>query len=286
MAGAANATAEAGLLKSLSQRHSVLVGIAILVIIGLAAIFAPFITPFDPGKLAIADRLKPPSGVHFFGTDEFGRDIFTRVLFAGRISMTVGISVAVLSSLFGVIFGLLAGFFRRLDAPISRIVDAMMAFPDILLAIALVAALGGSVFNVIIALTIVYTPRVARIVRASTLVIRELTYVEAARALGVSTWRILTNHVLRNIVSPLIVQATFVFAYAMLAEAGLSFLGVGVDPSTPTWGTMINAGRKYVSTAGWMILFPGVAITICVLALQIVGDGLRDALDPNLSKEL
>jgi len=139
---------------------------------------------------------------------------------------------------------------------------------------------------VIIALTIVYTPRVARIVRASTLVIRELTYVEAARALGVSTWRILINHVLRNIVSPLIVQATFVFAYAMLAEAGLSFLGVGVDPSTPTWGTMINAGRKYVSTAGWMILFPGVAITVCVLALQIVGDGLRDALDPNLSKEL
>lgn len=286
MAGAANPTAEAGLLKTLSQRHSVLVGVLILVVIGLAAVLAPLITPFDPGKLAVADRLKPPGGVHFFGTDELGRDIFTRLLFAGRVSMTVGISVAVLSSIIGVVFGLAAGFFRRLDAPISRVVDAMMAFPDILLAIALVAALGGSVLNVIIALTVVYTPRVARIVRASTLVIRELTYVEAARALGVSTWRILTNHVLRNIVSPLIVQATFVFAYAMLAEAGLSFLGVGVDPSTPTWGTMINAGRKYVSTAGWMILFPGVAITLCVLALQIVGDGLRDALDPNLSKEL
>jgi peptide/nickel transport system permease protein len=200
--------------------------------------------------------------------------------------MTVGFSVAVLSSLVGVVFGLAAGFFRPLDSPISRVVDAMMAFPDILLAIALVAALGGSVLNVIIALSIVYTPRVARIVRASTLVIRELTYVEAARALGVSTWRILTSHVLRNIVSPLIVQATFVFAYAMLAEAGLSFLGVGVDPSTPTWGTMINEGRKYVATAGWMILFPGIAITLSVLALQIVGDGLRDALDPNLSREL
>ena len=286
MAGAANPSAEAGLLKTLSQRHSVLVGVVILIVIGLAAVLAPLITPFDPGKLAVADRLKPPGGVHFFGTDELGRDIFTRLLFAGRVSMTVGISVAVFSSIIGVVFGLAAGFFRRLDAPISRVVDAMMAFPDILLAIALVAALGGSVLNVIIALTVVYTPRVARIVRASTLVIRELTYVEAARALGVSTWRILTNHVLRNIVSPLIVQATFVFAYAMLAEAGLSFLGVGVDPSTPTWGTMINAGRKYVSTAGWMILFPGIAITLCVLALQIVGDGLRDALDPNLSKEL
>lgn len=286
MAGAANPTAEAGLLKTLSQRHSVLIGIAILAIVALAAVFAPLITPFDPGKLSIANRLKPPDAVHYFGTDELGRDIFTRVLFAGRVSMTVGIAVAVFSSLVGVVLGLAAGFFRRLDAPISRVVDAMMAFPDILLAIALVAALGGSVLNVIIALSIVYTPRVARIVRASTLVIRELTYVEAARALGVSTWRILTNHVLRNIVSPLIVQATFVFAYAMLAEAGLSFLGVGVDPSTPTWGTMINAGRKYVSTAGWMILFPGLAITLCVLALQIVGDGLRDALDPNLSKEL
>lgn len=280
MAGAANATAEAGLLKSLSQRHSVLVGIAILVIIGLAAIFAPFITPFDPGKLAIADRLKPPSGVHFFGTDEFGRDIFTRVLFAGRISMTVGISVAVLSSFFGVIFGLLAGFFRRLDAPISRIVDAMMAFPDILLAIALVAALGGSVFNVIIALTIVYTPRVARIVRASTLVIRELTYVEAARALGVSTWRILTNHVLRNIVSPLIVQATFVVAFAILAEASLSFLGAGVPQDVPTWGSMVSAGQARLQQAWWAAVFPGIFLFATVLAINLIGDALRDALDP------
>ncbi|HET7411167.1 MAG TPA: ABC transporter permease [Pararhizobium sp.] len=286
MATAANPTAEAGLVKTLLRRHSVLIGLAILIVIGLAAIFAPAFAPFDPGKMSIANRLHPPGGVHFFGTDEFGRDTFTRVLYAGRVSMTVGFSVAVLSSLIGVIFGLAAGFFRAVDSPISRVVDAMMAFPDILLAIALVAALGGSVLNVIIALTIVYTPRVARIVRASTLVIRELTYVEAARALGVSTWRILLNHVLRNIVSPLIVQATFVFAYAMLAEAGLSFLGVGVDPSTPTWGTMINEGRKYVATAGWMILFPGIAITLSVLALQIVGDGLRAALDPNLSREL
>jgi len=286
MATASSPSAEVGLLKSLAQRQSVLIGLAVLAIIALAAVLAPWIAPFEPNKLAIVSRLKPPGGVHFFGTDEYGRDIFSRTIYAGRVSLTVGISVALLSSIVGVFFGLLAGFFRKLDTPISRIVDAMMAFPDILLAIALVAALGGSVLNVIIALSIVYTPRVARVARASTLVIRELTYVEAARALGTSTWRILIIHVLRNILSPLIVQATFTFAYAMLAEAGLSFLGVGVDPSTPTWGTMINEGQKYVTTAGWMILFPGIAITLCVLALQIVGDGLRDALDPNLSKEL
>ncbi|MEM5435864.1 ABC transporter permease [Paraburkholderia diazotrophica] len=279
-------SAEVGLLKSLAQRHSAIVALAILIIIALVAISAPWIAPFAPNKLAVLNRLQPPGGVHLLGTDEYGRDIFSRVIFAGRVSLTVGISVSLFSSIFGVAFGLLAGFFRRLDTPISRVVDAMMAFPDILLAIALVAALGGSVLNVIIALSVVYTPRVARVARASTLVIRELTYVEAARALGTSTWRILVIHVLRNIVSPLVVQATFTFAYAMLAEAGLSFLGVGVDPSTPTWGTMINDGSRYVSTASWMILFPGLAITLCVLALQIVGDGLRDALDPNLSKEL
>lgn len=286
MAGASSQTAEIGLLKALAQRQSVLVGLAILLVIALAAILANWLAPFDPNKLMIVDRLKPPGGTHYFGTDEYGRDIFSRVIFAGRVSLSVGLSVAVLSTIAGVFFGLLAGFFRGLDTPISRVIDAMMAFPDILLAIALVAALGGSVLNVIIALSIVYTPRVARVARASTLVIRELTYVEAARALGTSTVRILFIHVLRNIVSPLIVQATFTFAYAMLAEAGLSFLGVGVDPSTPTWGTMINEGRKYVSTAGWMILFPGIAITLCVLALQVAGDGLRDALDPTLSKEL
>ncbi|TPW30661.1 ABC transporter permease [Pararhizobium mangrovi] len=285
----ANAPAHAGgpgLVKLLAQRQSVVIGLAILFVLGAAAILAPVVAPADPNKLAIASRLTPPGWAHLFGTDEYGRDIFSRVIFAGRVSLTVGLCVAAFSTVAGVFFGLMGGFFRRLDAPVSRVVDAMMAFPDILLAIALVAALGGSVLNVIIALSVVYTPRVARVARASTLVIRELTYVEAARALGVSTWRILANHVLRNIVSPLIVQATFTFAYAMLAEAGLSFLGVGVDPSTPTWGTMINEGRKYVSSAGWMILFPGIAITLCVLALQIVGDGLRDALDPNLSKEL
>jgi peptide/nickel transport system permease protein len=185
-----------------------------------------------------------------------------------------------------VTLGVIAGFFRKLDTPIARIIDAMMAFPDILLAIALVAALGPSLTTVIVALGIVYAPRLARIVRASTLVIRELPYVEAARALGVSTGRIMTRHVLRNLTSPILVQATFIFAYSMLAEAGLSFLGLGVSPEVPTWGTMIAAGRQYVGQADWMTLFPGIAIVLAVLSLQMVGDGLRDLLDPRLRKDL
>jgi len=277
---------ETGLLRTMARRPSVAIGLMIFALLVLAAVLAPYISPYNPNKLAIAQRLHGPSGAHFFGTDEFGRDIFSRVIFAGRISLSVGLGVAILSSVFGVILGLLGGFFRRLDAPVSRVIDAMMAFPDILLAIALVAALGSSIVNIIIALSIVYAPRIGRIIRAATLVIRELTYVEAARALGVATWRILANHVLRNVVSPIIVQATFVFAYAMLAEAGLSFLGVGVDASTPTWGTMINEGAQYVGKADWIIVFPGIAITLCVLSLQIAGDGLRDALDPRLSREL
>jgi peptide/nickel transport system permease protein len=198
----------------------------------------------------------------------------------------VGASVVAISTVAGVVLGLLGGYFRRLDAPIARLLDAMMAFPDILLAISLVAALGPSLANVIVALSIVYAPRLARIVRASTLVIRELPYVEAARALGVSTPRILASHVLRGLISPIMVQGTFVFAYAMLTEAGLSFLGVGVSPSVPTWGTMISLGREYMHRAPWIMLFPGLAIILSVLSLQLIGDGLRDLLDPRLSKEI
>ena len=277
---------ETSLWRTLTQRRSVAVGMAILAVVGTAAVFAPLLAPYDPDAMSIRNRLTPPGAEWWLGTDEFGRDTFSRLIYAGRVSLTVGLGVAALSSLIGIALGLIGGFFRRLDPPVSRLIDAMMAFPDILLAIALVAALGGSLVNVILALAIVYAPRIARVVRASTLVIRELPYVEAARALGVSTPRVLVHHVLRNMVSPIIVQATFIFAYAMLAEAGLSFLGVGVDPATPTWGTMINAARQYVGTADWLILFPGISITLCVLSLQIAGDGLRDALDPRISKEL
>lgn len=268
------------------QRRTLAIGLAVIATITLLAVLAPLIAPYAPNKLSIVNRLKPPSTTWFFGTDEFGRDVFSRTIYAGQLSLMVGAAATALAGVVGITLGIVAGFFRKADGVVSRIIDAMMAFPDILLAIALVAALGPSLATVIIALGIVYAPRLARIVRASTLVIRELPYVEAARALGVPTWRIMTRHVLRNLVSPILVQATFIFAYAMLAEAGLSFLGVGVSPEIPTWGTMIASGRQYVGQADWVTIFPGLAIILTVLSLQLVGDGLRDLLDPRLRKDL
>jgi peptide/nickel transport system permease protein len=275
-----------GLLRLIRSRPTLAAGLVILVTMTALAVLAPWVAPHSPVRLSIANRLKPPSAIYWFGTDEFGRDVLSRAMFAGRVSLLVGFAVVVVSSLLGVTLGLVAGFFKRLDTPVARVIDAMMAFPEILLAISLVAALGPSLANVILALSIVYAPRLARIVRASTLVIRELPYVEAARALGVSTPRILVSHVLRNLISPVLVQGSFVFASAMLAEAALSFLGVGVNPEIPTWGNMINAGRDYVGTADWLMLFPGIAIVLAVLSLQMIGDGLRDLLDPRLRKDL
>ncbi|EHH05308.1 peptide/nickel transport system permease protein [Agrobacterium tumefaciens] len=273
-------------IRRLLKRKTVAAGLIVLLIFVLLAVFAPMIAPYSPSKLSIVNRLKPPSELYWFGTDEFGRDVFSRTIYAGRLSLLVGAAVVALSALIGITLGLLAGFFQKLDTPIARLIDAMMAFPDILLAIALVAALGPSLTTVIIALAVVYSPRLARIVRASTLVIRELPYVEAAKALGISTFHIMTRHVLRNLVSPILVQCTFLFASAMLAEAGLSFLGLGVSPEIPTWGTMISAGRQYIGQADWMTYFPGFAIILSVLSLQMVGDGLRDMLDPRLRRDL
>lgn len=273
-------------IRRLLKRRTVAAGLIVLLVFVLLAVFAPMIAPYSPSKLSIVNRLKPPSELYWFGTDEFGRDVFSRTIFAGRLSLLVGAAVVALSALIGITLGLLAGFFPKLDTPIARLIDAMMAFPDILLAIALVAALGPSLTTVIIALAVVYSPRLARIVRASTLVIRELPYVEAAKALGISTFHIMTRHVLRNLISPILVQCTFLFASAMLAEAGLSFLGLGVSPEIPTWGTMISAGRQYIGQADWMTYFPGFAIILSVLSLQMVGDGLRDMLDPRLRRDL
>ena len=277
---------EPNIFSRLLGRPTSAAGIAVLVIIVLAAILAPVIAPYAPSKLSIASRLHGPSFDHLFGTDDLGRDVFTRMLYAARTSLSVGFAVVIFSSIIGTILGLTSGYFKRLDAPVSRLIDAMMAFPDILLAIALVAALGATAVNVVIALGIVYAPRLARVVRASTLVIRELPYVEAAWALGVPTPIILIRHVLRNVTSPLLVQGTFIFANAILAEAGLSFLGVGISPDIPTWGTMIATGRQYMDQAPWVMMFPGAAIVITVLSLQLVGDGLRDLLDPRLAKDI
>jgi len=274
------------LFAKLFRRRLVLAGAVILAAVALLALFAPWLTPYDPMALKILDRLQSPRATHWFGTDELGRDVFSRVIFGARYSLLIGAQVVLISMICGVLLGLAAGFFRRLDGPVMRLVDAMMSFPDILLAIALVAVLGASMTNVILALAIVYTPRVARVVRASTLVVRELLFVEAARALGISTWRILFIHILQNIASPILVQATFIFAYAVLAEAGLSFLGVGVPPVLPTWGSMISSGQQFAHQAIWLVVFPGIAIILSALSLQMVGDGFRDLLDPRLRKAL
>jgi peptide/nickel transport system permease protein len=284
MAGSLSMPVASG-LRRLFRNKATLVGAIILLVVVLAALLAPWIAPYAPNKLSIVNKLKPPSGAHVFGTDEFGRDILSRAIFAGRISLLVSLGVVCISTVAGVILGVAAGFFRALDAPISRLVDAMMSFPDILLAIALVAALGPSVSTVIMALGITYAPRLARIVRGSTLVLRELPYIEAAIAMGLPTWQILLRHVLLNLASPILVQATFVFASAMLAEASLSFLGVGVSTDMPTWGTMLASGREYMDNAPWLMVFPGLAIVFSVLSLQLLGDGLRDLVDPRLAKE-
>jgi peptide/nickel transport system permease protein len=270
------------LLKKLFRRRIVLGAAICLLIVVLVALLADVITGYDPNETAVSQRLSVPTATHLMGTDELGRDLFARIAFGGRYSLTIAALTAIGAIAFGTLFGLVAGFFRRLDAPIMRVVDAMMSFPDILLAIALVAILGPSMFNVVLALVLVYTPRVARVVRASTLVVRELLFVEAARAVGVSTARILWRHILPNLMSPILVQASFIFAYAILAEAALSFLGVGVPPEIPTWGTMVAGSQQYAHDALWVVLFPGFAIILTALSLQLLGDGVRDLLDPRL----
>jgi peptide/nickel transport system permease protein len=274
------------ILRKLFRRRIVLAAALVLLAVVLVALAAQWVTPYDPNDTAVTQRLSAPTGLHMLGTDELGRDVFSRIAHGGRYSLAIAALTAVGAILMGSLLGLTAGFFRRLDAPLMRVVDAMMSLPDILLAIALVAILGASLLNVVLALVLVYTPRVARVVRASTLVVRELLFVEAARAVGVSTWRILWRHILPNLWSPILVQASFIFAYAILAEAALSFLGVGVPPEIPTWGTMVAGSQQYAHQALWIVLFPGLAIILTALSLQLLGDGVRDLLDPRLKKNL
>lgn len=274
------------ILKKLFRRRIVLGAAICLLMVVVVALLANVITGYDPNETAVSQRLSVPTASHVMGTDELGRDLFARIAFGGRYSLTIAALTAMGATAFGTLFGLVAGFFRRLDAPIMRAVDAMMSFPDILLAIALVAILDPSMLNVVLALVLVYTPRVARVVRASTLVVRELLFIEAARALGVSMARILWRHILPNLMSPILVQASFIFAYAILAEAALSFLGVGVPPEIPTWGAMVAGSQQYAHEALWIVLFPGLAIILTALSLQLLGDGVRDLLDPRLKKSM
>ncbi len=272
------------LLAQLFRRRIVLVAALILVLIVALALGASVFSSFDPNDTAVLDRLKAPGAAHWMGTDELGRDLYSRVIHGARYSLSIAGLTTLGSVLLGTLLGLVAGFFRRLDAPLMRGVDAMMSFPDIVLGIALVAILSPSLSNVVLALVLVYTPRVARVVRGSTLVVRELLFVEAARAIGARTPHILWHHVLPNLMSPILVQGSFIFAYAILAEAGLSFLGVGVPPDIPTWGTMVASGQQYADRAFWVVLFPGLAIILTALSLQLLGDGVRDLLDPKLKR--
>jgi peptide/nickel transport system permease protein len=275
-------TRKGGWLVALARRRVTLIG-AVLVAANVAvAALAPTLAPWDPLALDVKSRLQGPGPGHWFGTDDVGRDVLSRVLYGARISVIVGGLVVGLAVAAGLVVGLAAGYYRRLDGVLMRIMDGLMAFPAIILAIALMASLGPSLRNVVIALGVVYTPRIARIVRGSVLVIRELPYVEAAQALGASDRMIVLRHVLPNCLSPIIVQGTFIFALAVLGEAALSFLGVGVPPFVPSWGNILAEGRLYIQQAPWLTLFPGAAIMATILGLNLFGDGLRDLLDPKL----
>lgn len=257
-------------------------GSCLLIVVMVGGVFASVLTSHDPLAMTVTDRLQPPSLQHPMGTDNYGRDIFSRVLYGARLSMEVGLAVMLFTVAVGVVFGLLSGYFARLDNAIMRVMDAMMAFPAILFAIAIMAVLGPKTVNVVIALGVVYAPRTVRIVRASVLAVKELDFIEAIRAQAASHMRILARHVLPNCMSPLVVQATFNFAYAVLAEASLSFVGAGAPPPTPSWGNILSEGRIYMQNAPWITIFPGVAIAVTVLGLNLAGDGLRDVLDPRM----
>ena len=257
------------------------VGAGIVLVAVLAAILGPWLAPFDPSAQELALRLEGPTGAHWFGLDELGRDIFARVLGGARISLLVGLVVVGVSGTIGIAMGSVAGYFGgRVDEAISRLIDILLAFPGLLLAIALVAVLGPSLTNVVLALSVIGWVGYARLVRGQVLRTRELEFVQAAKALGATTSRILTRHVIPTTLPAVTVQATLGMGGAILAEAALSFLGLGVQPPTPSWGTMLNYGRGHLLDAPHLTIFPGLAIAILVLGFNFLGDGLRDALDP------
>jgi len=264
------------------RKWVVLFGGFLLLLTLFSAVFAPYLSPHDSRRIDVSIRLQGPTSAHIFGTDDFGRDVFSRVLMGTRISLLVGAAVMFFTSLFGAVLGLLGGYYKSLDKILMRLMDGLMALPAIVLAIALMASLGPSVVNVIISLSIVFMPRTARLIRSVVLVGVEMDYVQAARALGARGFRIMSQHIFPNCIPPLIVQSTFIFAYSILAEASLSFLGVGVSPEIPTWGNIISSGRMFIREAIWITLFPGLAIVVTCLALNLLGDGLRDALDPKM----
>jgi peptide/nickel transport system permease protein len=273
--------------RRLIRHRAFMVGLVLFGFVLILALFAAWIAPNDPNRTQIRIRFRAPSWdpVLLLGTDNLGRNMLSRVVYGAQLSLAIGFGVVVMNAFFGVILGAVSGYFRKLDGPLMRLADALMAFPAVLLAIGIAAALGPSAWTAVIALSVVYIPRTARIVRASVLVVREMEFVQAARASGAGHWRIISKHVMPNCMAPLIVQLSFIFAYAVLSEAVLSFLGLGAPPSIPSWGTMIAEGRTYIREAAWLTIVPGAVIAITVLGLNLMGDGLRDVLDPRLKIE-
>ena len=267
-------------LRSLVKRKIALTGAGVVVLILILALFSPYIATQDPMGLDPAERLQGPSAKHWFGTDHFGRDLFSRIVYGARLTLVGGMGVVLYSVVFGVAIGVLSGYFRQFGFVAMRLVDVVMSFPALLLALAFLAILGPGLANVIIAVGINFLTRTARIIFGLTLKLKEEVFVEAIRSIGAGNARILLRHLLPNLMSPLIVQATFTFAFSLLQIASLDFLGVGVPPQIPSWGNMISEGRIYITRAPGVLLFPGIFIVLTVLAFNLVGDVLRDNLDP------
>jgi len=280
------APARTGFVAFVRRHPTVTIGGALLLAIVVASLAAPWLGTVDPVSINPSHRLRGMSDEHWFGTDRFGRDLYSRVLYGGRISLVVGLSVAGLATLIGLAIGLVSGYLRAVDAIVMRVMDGMMAIPAIMLAIALIALSKASVVIVIVAVTLPEVPRVVRLVRSIVLTIREQPYIEAATAIGTSVPRIMLRHLLPNALPPMIVQATYICASAVLIEAALSFLGAGTPPEIPTWGNMIAQSRLFLSRAPWTIFAPGIALALVVLAVNLLGDGLRDRLDPRLARRM
>jgi peptide/nickel transport system permease protein len=275
-----------GVLGFLRNNPTVAIGGTLLVILVLIGIFAPYLWTVDPTALAPAKRLRAPSADFWFGTDALGRDVYSRVLYGTRVSLTVGLSVALLATLAGLTIGLVSGFLRWADSIIMRVMDGLMSIPPILLAVALMALTRGSVGNVIMAITVAEIPRVSRLVRGVVLSLREQAYVDAAVASGTRTPMIILRHILPNTLAPMLVQATYVCASAMIVESILSFIGAGTPPTIPSWGNIMAEGRALWQVKPYIVFFPAAFLSLTVLAVNLVGDGLRDALDPRMAKNI
>ena len=270
------------LRRALSARFAPVGGVVVLLAV-LVALFAPLVSPYDPLQQDLANLLAPPGGAHLLGTDNVGRDILARVIWGTRVSLVAGVVSVAMALVAGSLLGLVAGFAGgRTDGLIMRLIDAILSFPALVLALALGAVLGAGLGGVLVALGVVYTPTFARLMRGQVLTIKAREYVEAARVIGAPPWQIVRRHVLPNAATPIVVQASLSVAFAILAEASLSFLGLGIQPPEPSWGSMINAGRGYLQQAPWIVFGPGAALFVTVLGLNFVGDAIRDALDPRL----